>query len=293
MKYKSWKCNFLFYLSRIAWGREFKLFCEEFLKKYDAAPELASETWNMLYGNYKFRKKYKDKYKIISLGWDCMPRTLLTKGLLKPSKKMGEKSMPFDLIPSPARVIAHFLENDFSDYFDGQWTFEEESQSWHNGTLPEVFYFHDRDCTSDAAGLEKLQKRLALRIANFREAVALPCPVLFVLHKSTLDHIFRPTVQEVKDVERVCELIKELRGEKPFRIIVMSCNQDDDTTDVKGATFVRHLYPRPDYVWHYPERFTPEGVAFENTFLKICRNELIDLMRSTGVYKGTEPFKKN
>ena len=63
MKYKSWKCNFLFYLSRIAWGREFKLFCEEFLKKYDAAPELASETWNMLYGNYKFRKKYKKSLK--------------------------------------------------------------------------------------------------------------------------------------------------------------------------------------------------------------------------------------
>lgn len=285
MKYKSLKCNILYGLSRIVPDKDFKMLCKEYLKAYDAAPSLAAESWKIYYGNYKFRKKYKDQFKIVSLGWDCMPRTLLTLGMLKPSKGVGEKSMPFDLIANHPHALTHFLENDFADYFAEEWTYNHESRYWCNAPWSGVFYPHDPDCDSTPEGLEKLQKRMRNRINNFREMLKFAGPVLFVLHKSTRDDKQRPFQQDPADIEKACKCVEKLRNGKPFKILVFVCDHNDTCRHIDGATVINLPYPTPDYVWHLDERFTPEGVTFETAFTKICRQELISMMKEIKLIK--------
>ena len=59
-----------------------------------------------------------NKYEIVSLGTNCLPRTVLTRGNIKPSKSDGELSCPFDLVSHPLETIVHCLETNFNDYFD-------------------------------------------------------------------------------------------------------------------------------------------------------------------------------
>lgn len=58
------------------------------------------------------------KSKIVSLGFDCCMRTILTKLKYKPSKKEGELSMPFDLTIHPYETMCEYLQTDFRDYFE-------------------------------------------------------------------------------------------------------------------------------------------------------------------------------
>ena len=58
------------------------------------------------------------KYEIVSLGCNCMPRTVLTRLGIKPRKAQGELSCPFDLVKHNSQRIIYYLETDFKDYLD-------------------------------------------------------------------------------------------------------------------------------------------------------------------------------
>ena len=279
MEYKSLKCNLLFYLSRIVPSKDFKMLCKQYLKSCEAVPEMSQPAWKCITANYKLRKKNRDKFKIVSLGWGCMPRTLLTLWMLKPSKGVGEKGMPFDLTATPPHASAHFLENDFADYFDGEWTYDYEHKRWKNAEWTGAFYPHDGDCEPTAEGLEKLKKRMAGRINNFREALSFSGPVLFVMHKATLDEL-RPVDHKAEDIERLCSKIAGIRGDKPFKFLVIACDHNDNCEKIAGAELVKLRYPHAEYIWHLAERFTPAGVKFEIDFMDICRNALSDLLQA-------------
>jgi|GEM_PF-2238599 len=73
--------------------------------------------------NYEEQKKNKEelkdiKYTIISLGFHCLPRTLLTRWGVKKTKIQGEKSCPFDLAVHPLASVCKLIENDFEDYLN-------------------------------------------------------------------------------------------------------------------------------------------------------------------------------
>lgn len=278
MEYKSLKCNLLFYLSRLSPSKDFKMLCKQYLKICDAVPEMSKAAWKCIYSNYKFRKQHRDRFKIVSLGWGCMPRTLLTLWMLKPSKGVGEKGMPFDLTGTPPHASAHYLENDFADYLEGEWSYDYEHKRWRNADWSGVFYPHDIDCEPTAEGLAKLKKRMAGRINNFREALAFPGPVLFVIHKAMFDDL-RPVDHKAEDIERIASEIAAIRGDKPFKMLVLACDHNDNCEKIEGATLVKHPYPHAEYIWHLAERFTPAGVQFEIALLDICRNALADLLK--------------
>lgn len=65
-------------------------------------------------------------YKIYSLGTNCYSRMVATIWGLKPRKKQGELTLPFDLSITPLNSIIEILQNGFQDYFDdisfdGKW----------------------------------------------------------------------------------------------------------------------------------------------------------------------------
>ncbi len=275
------KIKILELLSKFCPFKSFRLLLKSYSKVCECAPEYSSEVGNALWKNYRLFKKYSGQYKIISLGWNCMPRTLTTHCLLKPSKGAGEKSMPFDLAGSPPKAVQHFLETDFSDYFSGVWSYDEKYKWWRNDPSNGAFYPHDKDCGPD--DLEFLKKRFSARIANFREAVKFDGPILFVMHKVT--NIFdRPTGHTREDFESVCREIARIRGNKPYKILIIASDHDETCTEISGASFVLHPYPDEKYTWHnYSERFTPAGVKYELGLYNIFRSELEELLRSSGV----------
>ena len=282
MEYKSLKCNLLFYLSRIVPSKDFKMLCKQYLKTCDAVPEMAKPAWKCIIANYKFRKKHAGIFKIVSLGWGCMPRTLLTLWMLKASKGVGEKGMPFDLAATPPEAMAHFLENDFADYFEGNWVYKNKNiyNCWFNEAWDNVFFPHEIGLKNSEADLAELKRRMAGRINNFREAVAFDGPVLFVMHRAALEERM-PAEHKAEDVERVCRKIAEIRGDKPFKILIFTCDHNDNCSKIAGAEVVKYRYPHAGYVWHLNERFTPAGVKFEIGFLDICRNALNELCKGS------------
>ena len=108
-------------------------------------------------------------------------------------------------------------------------------------------------------------------------------PVLFVMHKSTRDEQQTPVQQKSTDIERVCKCVEKLRNGKPFKILIFVCDHNDTCDHIDGATVINLPYPTADYVWHLDERFTPEGVTFETTFTKICRQELISMLKEANI----------
>ena len=166
------KLKFLELVSLISPSKSFRLLLKSYMKVCECAPEYSSEAWKSLYSNYRILTKYSGKYKVISLGWNCMPRTLATHCLIKPSKGAGEKGMPFDLSANIPKTVAHFLKTDFADYFTGSWSYDTGRNCWRNDPSNGVFYPHDKDCGPD--DLDRLQKRFAGRINNFKEAVQFP-----------------------------------------------------------------------------------------------------------------------
>ena len=95
------------------------------------------------------------KVEIVSLGINCLPRTVLTRNRIKPRKAEGELSCPFDLALHILPNIVHYLETDFCDYFSDIY-FEIRKRNifdlrkkglWKkaDGTK----FFHDKDCKAD------------------------------------------------------------------------------------------------------------------------------------------------
>lgn len=149
----------------------------------------------------------KQKPKIVSLGYDCCMRTILTKLKYKPSKKEGELSMPFDLTIHPYETMCEYLQTDFKDYFeDITWKShyceirKKEVKNMVNGKG--VFFVHeshfqnqeftpafDSDAWSakqvdvDFHGNNKalLKQRYFQRIANLYKILGGPDEVVFAL----------------------------------------------------------------------------------------------------------------
>ena len=253
----------MYRLFRMLPGADRRMLLKQYIKVIEVIPEAADEVWQMLQQNWKFQKKNKKNIKIVSLGWGCMIRTYTTLYMLKPVKSCGEKSMPFDLVMSPAATLLHFLKTDFSDYFTGEWFYDYENSWWANDPATGVYYAHDKDCGPD--DLKKLTERISKRIDNFREVMDFPGMLFFIIQKRSCDDA--RLYQEIKE-----ELARKRQG-KPFRMLVLACDLDEKCREIDGLEYAYYPYPSQDHIWHEPEmRFTPIGMKYELAIAKIFRD---------------------
>jgi hypothetical protein len=154
------------------------------------------------------------KYEIVSLGINCLPRTVLTRLGLKPRKAQGELSCPFDLVMHKLDRITYYLSNNFEDYFDDLYfklgkkhIFDfRQKGTWRktDGTQ----FRHDKDCK--AGDKEKLIARVKSRIENFNNIMKNERPVLFVLNVYT----------DYGDVLALYNELKRLRQDRFFKLAV-------------------------------------------------------------------------
>ncbi len=268
--------------SKYAFSADRRMFCKQFLEYQKSAPDMADTVWDILKKNYDLRKKYGSQFKVVSLGWSCLPRTLATFTMLKAGKKAGEKSMPCDLALTPPAALAQFLKSDFQNYISEKSFFDTDNGYWVSDTQNGVSFVHDKDCSAE--DYRKLADRYHARINHFREALNFPGPVLFLMHKAT--HVLYQEVNHpVSDFEEVAREIKRIRGDKPYKILCFACDHNETATHIEGAEFIRLPWPDAKYIWHHEERHTPEGVRFEMAFAEHCRNALLSMLKENNILK--------
>ncbi len=157
------------------------------------------------------------KYEIVSLGLNCMPRTILTRHGIKPSKAQGELSGPFDLVRHKLGSVICYLENDFKEYCDDLF-FTQRKRCFLDFRGKGIWkkpdgtkFFHDKDC--GANDREKLVERISRRINNFRCIVNNDKPILFVLN--TID------TNTDSEIDLLYDTLKKIRGDKFFKLAVI------------------------------------------------------------------------
>ena len=111
--------------------------------------------------SFSDRKKYKNKF--IPLGCNCYARTIFTISGVKPRKKHGELTLPFDLVALNENVLSKILSNKFSDFFDDL-NFDPLNKfaKWSNKKY-HLFFNHDNSINTK----EEFVKRYNNRINNF------------------------------------------------------------------------------------------------------------------------------
>ena len=188
------------------------------------------------------------KYEIVSLGLNCMPRTILTRHKIKPSKADGELSCPFDLVYHEFDTIIDSIENNFGNYFQDfyfkqkkkRFFFSKNKGFWKkkDGTI----FYHDSDCSE--MDLDKLINRINNRISNFNNILNSDKPILFVLN-----------LVKNGDIKALYNAILKKRIDKPFKIAIFDFNNFTQFNEQINENIYILRLPSPinDYPnnWHF------------------------------------------
>lgn len=113
-------------------------------------------------------KKIHQNYTIVPLGTYCLPRCITTYAKIKPSKKEGEKSFPFDLaFYNNFEMILNLIETKFENFYTNL-RYDSKQKLWINDSLNAIFN-HD-----GTLSMEDFINRYNQRINNFFNYIAPP-----------------------------------------------------------------------------------------------------------------------
>lgn len=199
--------------------------------------------------------KRNKKVQIISLGHNCIPRTVLTRAGIKPRKLQGELTYPFDLAITGVFEITKNLKNDFKEFLynlnyrkdEGFWVKEPDCIKFVHD---KKFKFKDK---------EKFIKTYEKRIENFRKEIKNPIPILFI-----------QIVEKDEDVQNLYNELARLRGDYPFKLAIIDTQ---DKVNFEKAYILKLPFPSEEYRqnWWKKEYYnSPEGIAFEKSICDFC-----------------------
>lgn len=193
-------------------------------------------------------RKLTPKHRFISLGFDCLPRTLATKYGVIESRAAGRLTCPFDLSVHPLPAVVELLQNDFAGYQEpDQYGRTARGMPCHQ-RLGAVFN-HDLDEALAADNFAQLRVLYEKRAQNFREYARRP-NALFVANI------------RAEDASSVPELVDVVGAKYPDAKLVLIST--DGGLIKAPVEVISSDIPRPDYSWFMVQDFaTPEGLAFE------------------------------
>jgi len=209
--------------------------------------------------------KLSNKYLAVSLGFNCIPRWLLTRNNLKYSKAEGELSMPFDLAGHLAPEVTKFLKNKFKDYFDN-FIYDKDRKIWIQGEN-RIQLLHDLDIEEN--NRDFLVSRYSARIKNFWKVMKSNKPILFL-----------QSLQLEEDVDNLYDILKKIRKNKPFELVIFDLENLVNTKN-KNINVLKIPFPEKDYVWYEEKYFnSPQGIEFEKKMVDYCKKIIIEKLLS-------------
>ena len=197
------------------------------------------------------------KNTIIPLGQNCMPRTILTRFKIKPSKLYGELSFPFDLAVFGMVEITKNLHNDFSEFFcniefNGKIWIKKNTADFKNNCIE---FYHEK--TFD--NLVSIYKK---RIQNFR-----------IIINSSKPLIFFQITSDISEFENHYNEILRLCAHKTFKFLVVNTGNEKVKNIPQNACVLDLSYPSEIYKqqwWNKKYYKSSIGIDFEQKIADFC-----------------------
>lgn len=174
-----------------------------------------------LFSNFYFfvrRLNIKKSYKIISLGTYCFSRVITTANKLKPRRKEGEKTCPFDLASfRDFNSIINLVDTNFLNFYND--LDKDEQKRWCNKNIGVIFP-HDNELSKEQF-IERYNKRIENLYGYFKDENT---------HKFIL--ISSSSFIEIYQIEALICVLKKYMNKEDFDIILI--NQSDKFNKYKG-----------------------------------------------------------
>ena len=197
-----------------------------------------------------FFLKRRKNFKILPMGTYCLPRVITTIAKLKPTKKQGEKSLPFDLsFFNDFSKIIKLIDTKFEAFYNNL-EYDEHKKCWENKDFSAIFV-HDGNLSK-----EEFIDRYNRRISNLYEYFSDKSFHIYLLiasfDKISIEQLisFRNLMLKYRnDDEFDIILINQSKAEvdgayKNIHIINQSKNYDDFNKLNKDGKWVRKLKKR-------------------------------------------------
>lgn len=205
----------------------------------------------------------REQFHIISLGTNCFVRMTLNLWGLKPRKADGELSMPFDLSVHPLPVVVKLLETHFEGYFK-HIEFDEKNGYWINSELG-IKFIHEKENNREAF-IERYRKR----IENFYAALQDDKPCLLVCHDMRS--------VDGQQINALWAAVQKLCPHKKIKLIAAVFNGTVGNCN-ENINIYTNEFPYKGYLYmDKMVKFTKAGYAFEEPFVRLCREEVLNLL---------------
>jgi tetratricopeptide (TPR) repeat protein len=238
---------------------------------------------NFAWINFQERKKNlaelaNFKYKIISLGFDCLPRTIATRWGIKPSRSQGELSCPFDLAFHSYSNICKLLDNDFDDYLNPQYLELVRHKNNSNQTIVIntkylCKFVHENGFIWQENDFQKFRKRYEQRINNFYGYLK-ENPILFILNLNINSYDIYP--------QKLVDIIDRKFPDLNFKLLVIDTSpkgqkskpKENNSTD--SHILIESIpLPSTNYHWSLNNHYATEaGILFERKIALAMRSAI-------------------
>lgn len=208
-----------------------------------------------LFDNYDFKEAKrcrKFKHQIISLGNNCMGRTIPTVYGLKARKIYGEKTIITDQTYfGNISDLVYLWNTNFEDFLDGLY-FSKELNAWYAPKY-KSHSPHEFQLTK-----EEFSKTIKKRIKNFYEMVNTDKYAIFLR--------FEACKCSTDDIKLLADKIREVRKGKPYKLVIVNHNAHIDGFHDDNTIIID--YPMTlSAKWQF-ELDTEEGKKFCAAFIE-------------------------
>lgn len=217
-------------------------------------------------------------YKLVSLGFDCLTRTVATRWGLKKTKKEGELSLPFDLAVNRTSVIINLLNYDFYGFMDPKKLKINAKKKIYHCKYKTIFN-HERDKMFYKDSFLQLRKMYERRVLNFRDLKNVSAPTVFV-------HSLPPMHSRKEIVDLAAAVDRYFPSQNVFLVILNRWEENPliDYNALYQESPIRLVYHHEqrvgEYPWHHPLFFSsPQGQKFEMSIVdfiyETLQNEIL------------------
>ena len=220
----------------------------------------------------------------VSVGEGCLSRVVLTRWGMKPPRKLGERTGPFDLSIHPVSTTIALLESDFAGWIDpDRLHYSAADGCVVNPDLAVSFNHETGEEYNEPGSFGKIRAIYERRLENFRRVLDEAPAICFVLH------VLRPSPRIWSNVQHLSDLLRARSPRSDHLMLVLDTWQAEQEIDTSGREpiagqnicVVDVHYPFPGYRW-WLDFSSQAGNRFER--------ELITQARSfVDAWRGDEP----
>lgn len=219
--------------------------------------------------------------KVISLGLDCLSRTICTHWGLKKTRRLGELSCPFDLSVHPPLTIEMLIKEDFPDYLETKHLRYLEDHNFCINTLHQIHFNHESGREFADDDFSRLRSVYSARIANLKAGLRDPAPLCLVVH---VPHFTDMNAAVLASLQRLLEHLEGLRAGAATTMAIINSFLPTASAGVEevssaGLRLWNVPLPSADYVWHNPDCFLSEaGFQWERGIAERIRERIETLL---------------